>query len=110
MTYRVADGGRQVERTALSWRRTATAMVVMVLAVLRFAFTRTDGAGIVTAAALLGGALFIVWGPLHERRHRAGASADTHHAHATERRVMAATIGTVVVALCAFALLFAPTG
>jgi uncharacterized membrane protein YidH (DUF202 family) len=65
---RVADGGLQVERTALAWRRLGSALVVAVLAAGRLCFERWPAAAVAVLAVGMPLALAVRHGSDHRYR------------------------------------------
>ena len=89
----VPDPGLQAERTLLAWNRTAAAMAVNALVLLRVGFQPGAG-GMLVPGALLGGvavALLLV-GQVRHRQLTAGS------AQAPSARLMAATCAGAVAA------------
>ena len=62
-----ADGGLQVERTVLAWRRTAASVVVAAVVTARFLLPRLGGWAFLAAVALAGATIVFVAAALRRR-------------------------------------------
>lgn len=98
----LGDGGLQVERTALAWRRTECSLVVGFLVALRLAVHVDETATAATAAVVLTGAVAVIVADI--RRFRGRRRGDSAYSSPRNTGLRTAASAVITAALGVLAL------